>query len=285
MPWRGILNQVRPEINLGPWVECSNSWFRALPPATKGHCGESLCIDYYPGAVAYHGDGYDVQANGMRIECKVATRSYAQNNGYTWNQVRPLDNWSHIFLIAIDTEDTRVFLIPRDAVGAEDDALIRLYGLHHGANAMEQAHPICQIKTSAGDPIPEVFTQFEINAPWQETLSQYREIYAGQPNEMAWADSEFQWVRQISTRTRGIMAENMYVNEFGGHRAPNAGLGHDVIHGERRIEVKLSSRTYANNGNAYQWNQIRPGDDYTHIFLVGIDIDSVRAFFYDQGYR
>lgn len=278
MPWREVLNQVRPNNDLGPWLECTNSWFRALPAATKGHSGERLCIDYYPTAVANHGDGYDVEANEMRIECKVATRSYAQNNGYTWNQVRPLDNWSHLFLVAVDIEDTRVFLVPRDAVSVGDDALIRLYGLHHGADAMEQEQPICQIKTNAGNPIPEAFVQFEIDAPWQEILHGHQAIYAGQPNEMAWADSEFQWVRQIPTRTRGIMAENMYVNEYGGQRVANAGLGHDVLHDEKRIEVKLSSRTFANNGNAYQWNQIRPGDDYTHVFLVGIDIDSVRAF-------
>jgi len=279
MPWRGVLNQIRPDNHLGPWLDCTNSWFRALPAATKGHSGERLCIDYYPEAFPDHGGGHDVVAQRMQIECKVATRSYAQNNGYTWNQVRPLDNWSHLFLVAIDIEDTRVFLIPRNAVGQGNDALIPFYGLHHGAAAMEQEQPICQIKTNAGNPIPEEFNQFEIlNVPWQELLQEHQAIYAGQPNEMAWAESEFQWVRTISTRPRGILAENMYVSHYGGQRVVNAGLGYDVLHGERRLEVKFSSRTYAKNGNAYQWNQIRPEDDYTHLFLVGIDLDSVRAF-------
>ena len=276
MPWRGILENVRPDIIGDPWVESTNIWFKNLQTATKGRIGEQLCLNYYPDSEPNHGDGYDVFFDRMQIECKVASRSYAQNNGYTWNQVRPLQNWTHLFLVAVDCENVRVFLVPKRVVWPE--RRFPLYGLHHGARALEQNDPSCQIKTGSNAPIPEIFDQFEIHdVNWQEIL-QTHQPDPDQPADLAWAESEFLWVRHLQLRPRGIMGENMYVAGLGGIRVNDSSLGYDIEHGPNRIEAKFSSRTYA-GANAHHWNQIRPGDDYTHLFLVAVDADSVRAFF------
>jgi len=277
MPWRQILENCRPGNFNDPWTESSNVWFKQLQAATKGRIGEQLCLDHYPGSIPYHVDGCDVRAGELDIECKVASRSYAQDNGHTWNQVRPLQNWTHLFLIAVDCENVRVFLVPKSAVWPSAAAIIPLYGLHHGAQAMEQIDPSCQIKTGANDPIPVVFDQFEITGVnWQEILQNHRPN-ADQPNDLAWAESEFLWVRHLQLRPRGIMGERMYIEGLGGERITDTSLGYDIRHDRARIEAKFSSRTYSGN-LAHHWNQIRPGDNYTHLFLVAVDADSVRAF-------
>jgi len=277
MPWREQLEAAMPDgLANDPWVESPHYWFRLLQIKIKGHVGEDMCLLHYPEGEARNGTGHDVEAGELLLESKISSRSFSGSNAHAWNQIRPLQNWTHLFLVAVELAEIRVFLVPKIAVyDPYGDAEIRLYGLHHGAEAFEQNDPSCQLKTNSSDPLPDNITQYEIvRDDWIEIFNECQP----EVEDDEWFDSEFQWVRGLGLIARGTIGEMMYVDNIGGTRQLDKSLGYDIAHNDNRIEVKFSTRTY-HGGNAYQWNQIRPDDDYTHLFLVGVDVDSVRAFF------
>lgn len=147
MPWSTRFQALkRPPMSAGPWQGSPHAWIRDLAPTEKGDVAVDMYIGAFGGTkLTDNGAGYDIDAGGLRVEAKLSTRSYSNNNGYLWQQIRPQDPYTHLWLIAVDVSAVRAFHVPRAVADAH---LLK----QHGRDAGDEN--TYQIKTSSGNLIP-----------------------------------------------------------------------------------------------------------------------------------
>lgn len=92
-----------------------------------------------------------------------------------------------------------------------------------------------------------------------------------------WVDAKNGWIRMLPNKNVGLVGEKLIHQVFGGTHHTDNSTGYDIEFGLMKIEVKTSTRSFA-KGNVWTWNQVRPNDPYTHLCLVAVYPDNVRAF-------
>jgi len=112
------------------------------------------------------------------------------------------------------------------------------------------------------------------NMSWQDLIGELNSNFHG---EDIWEYAPNKWVKNLSNSMKGELGSDLYLKNYGGNKVPVNSLGYDLEHDGMKIESKLSTRSYRGN-NCYNWQQIRPTDSYTHLWLVAVDLDSVRTF-------
>jgi hypothetical protein len=135
-----------------PWDGAQNEWVKRLSNHKKGQLAVALYRCLHGGEVTTNPGAGDIRNGQLLVEAKLSTRSYSQANGYTWNQVRPNDAWTHLLLVAVDLASVRAFLIPRARIRPGE-----LRHQHGGA----LGNDTFLIKTSSRTPIPRWLLEFE----------------------------------------------------------------------------------------------------------------------------
>jgi hypothetical protein len=153
-----LLTLCRPPVlTLDPWVGAPNSWVRSLAPVVRGQIADDMYIRLRGGRrIGNNRAGYDIENGALKVESKLSTRSYSGTNCYLWNQIRPADPYTHLWLVAIGTHDVQAFFIPRASVPSD-----RLWK-QHGREAGEENTYV--LKTSAGEVIPPWMKPFAVLA-------------------------------------------------------------------------------------------------------------------------
>ena len=156
MTIQDVLDTLKPICEQNPWSHSKNEWVKNLSPVAKGKVGVDLFVSLYGGKpMSNNRSGYDIQFRDMKIESKLSTRSYTGSNCYLYNQIRPADPYTHYWLVAVDLDTVRVFLLHRD-----DLPEARLWKQHGG---VDEANPnTFQLKTSNQEIIPEWLEKFEV---------------------------------------------------------------------------------------------------------------------------
>ena len=301
MSWSELLLSQKPDDHEGLWAKSPFYWYKKLPGwVIKGDVGHCVCLNHFEGTSGPAGAGYDVLAKEKKIEVKISSCSYKSGNAHAWNQIRVKQEWEWLFLVAIEVDVVRAFFIPKSSLYSKTrpkKALPRisrffqkkinsfrgkpelgLYGGHHGSDAINRKQPLLQLKTFMSEIIPENLKHYEIeDVDWKERLQNCK------PEEKynEWVGSDFEWIVELDNIATGNLAENMYVSAFGGKIRTSKSLGYDIIDGDKNVEAKFSSYTYRGS-LGFQWNQVRKEDDYTHLFLVAVEYDSVRAFLLEK---
>jgi len=119
-----------------PWKGSRYGWFKELSGAEAGKLGERLVKAVLGGESVGRSTGYDIRlASGRRVEVKLCRRSYSVGNVWSWKQIRREDEYDDLCLVAIDPEDARLFLVPRDQI--PESALSNQHG-RDGDGALSQ---------------------------------------------------------------------------------------------------------------------------------------------------
>ena len=82
----------------------------------------------------------------------------------------------------------------------------------------------------------------------------------------------FRWITNVSSGIRGSIGEELVQDLCGWADipvGPRRGAGHDMVVGNSKVEVKLSTLW---KGGTYCFQQIRR-DDYDHVVFVGLSPD------------
>jgi hypothetical protein len=118
---QGRLDELHKVADEAMWAGARNAWLRALPPTTVGKIGEALALKVLGGSATQNNTiGYDIDLDGKHIEVKLST--VVMNDGYPiliWRQIRPTDPYTHICFIAVYPNNTRMFLVPKEAIPQE----------------------------------------------------------------------------------------------------------------------------------------------------------------------
>ncbi len=116
-----ILQELKYEPPPTVWDYAPNKWIKALSSGDLGRIAENLVATLVNGRPTKNSTvGYDIDANEKRIEVKAASVSIS--NGYpvlSWKGIRGNDPYTHIGFVAFYTDNTRVFLVPRESIPAE----------------------------------------------------------------------------------------------------------------------------------------------------------------------
>jgi hypothetical protein len=87
-----------------------------------------------------------------------------------------------------------------------------------------------------------------------------------------WAESEWSYLKRPSPTVFGSVIEQAVAEWLGA--GPRTSTGNDLtLHG-LKIEVKAAT----SRGGCVVFNQIRPGQDYSHVLLIGFLPDDVRGW-------
>ena len=136
------------------WAGSRNAWIRDLAPREKGSLAVSLYVEAFGGsALSDTSIGYDIDSGSLKIESKLSTRSYSGTNGYVWLQIRDQDPYTHLWLVAVDVDTVRCFLVPRNSA---EPHLLKQHGRTKGTENT------CQIKTSRSTLIPAWLAAHEV---------------------------------------------------------------------------------------------------------------------------
>lgn len=93
-----------------------------------------------------------------------------------------------------------------------------------------------------------------------------------------WANSEFEWLKNLSSTKKGSIGETVVKNfllKKGQNVTKYKGLEYDLTYLNEKIEVKLSM---LNNTGYFKFLQIRLDDSYTHIALLCIEPNISKVF-------
>ena len=98
------------------------------------------------------------------------------------------------------------------------------------------------------------------------------------PRTSPWDEAKYSWIRNSSTSDKGRIGEWIawkFFADRGRMVRESTSPQYDLLVDRDRVEVKLSCR---NEDGGYRWLQVRPADDFTHIVLVAVDLEDIRAY-------
>lgn len=148
------LDALQPTAKLeSPWVGARYEWFKALPSTDAGNVGEQIALEVLGGKTVGRSSGYDVlSANNRRTEVKLCRRSFTKSNVWSWKQIRRDDDYDDLCLIAVEPNDCRMFVIPRECIPPA--ALSNNHGRQGDGSLSQIAWP--------KDPLPEWILKWEV---------------------------------------------------------------------------------------------------------------------------
>jgi len=103
-----------PEDERDHFTDSRFEWIWRMANASKGEVGERLIETLFDGTRVTEEDEYDVVVGEQRHEVKLAC--LRARGTYAWNQIRLGYDYTHLTLIAVNPEDIRIFVIPKDEV-------------------------------------------------------------------------------------------------------------------------------------------------------------------------
>lgn len=92
-----------------------------------------------------------------------------------------------------------------------------------------------------------------------------------------WVNARNGWIRALPNKKVGYAGECLIHGILGGTHHTDNSTGYDIETQDMRIEVKTSTLSFTGS-NVWTWNQVRPNDPYTHLCLVAVYPEDVRAF-------
>lgn len=93
-----------------------------------------------------------------------------------------------------------------------------------------------------------------------------------------WDGALNQWVRLLGPSKTGEIGELLAQAVLGGRRMTNNRAGYDLVSGDKKIEVKLSSLIRQGGVPVFVWRQIRLTDPYTHLCFIAVYPGKARIF-------
>lgn len=119
-----ILNQIADDIRhlilprKSPWDDVRYSWIRNQRPTHKGQTGTWIVWKYFSDRNRVvrqsRSPQYDLLVDLDRVEVKLSCRN--EDGSFKWLQIRPSDDFTHLALVAVDFDNIRGFLIPKDQI-------------------------------------------------------------------------------------------------------------------------------------------------------------------------
>jgi hypothetical protein len=114
-----IIEDLKPQfISKSIWKNSKYEWIYNLPTTVKGKVGELICSEFFKQknhkVIKYKKPDWDLNVDSMRVEVKL---SMLNTTGlFKFLQIRPNDDYTHICFLAIEPNESNIFLIPKKSI-------------------------------------------------------------------------------------------------------------------------------------------------------------------------